>query len=117
METLTFYMGRASSLSIDLYRQGDEDPAPVLVEEGVVTRAMLRFGDYCLDTEVVEHADIFALNDDKTTVIVKGGLMDNLRAGGYRGHLTVFDALNPEGFPWEEFQIVVKKWPTCPVGP
>jgi len=115
METLTFYIGRANTANIALMRQGVDDAAPVPVEDNVVTRAVLKFGPHCLDTDDAE--DFFQLTEEETVLAVQGGLIPDLVRNDYSGYLTVFDALSLVGISWEKFKIRALDWPICPEEP
>ena len=115
METLTFYIGRDNITQIKLQLKTVDDSDFVDVADGVVLQAVLKFGDYCLDTDVVDHADYISLTEDETVVSIKGGLIPELVKGSYTGYLTIYDAESTDGISWQSFRIRVREWPVCPV--
>jgi ABC-type antimicrobial peptide transport system ATPase subunit len=103
MSQITAFIGRANSHKITLLQ--NKAPVPA----NVVERAVLRFGDYCLDTD-----DLSMLFEDNNTALrVKIGLTPLLVAGNYAGVLTVYDAAAVEGLAWDEIKIAVKVWRDC----
>ena len=111
MDKLTFYLGRNNSKTIGLYRQDEDDPAPILVPINTVTSVQLKFGPHCLDTEV--DTTIFTLINDATAIKVIGGQLADLTPGEWVGQLTVFDGLNPDGLAWVDLAVEVVSWPIC----
>lgn len=104
-ETLTIYMGRDNKEIFELQQDG------VVVTADAVTRAILRFGDYCLDTESDEEIE---LTTNAQRVEIAAGTIEGLSEGVYYGVLTVFDLMSAEnGFAWESFNVHVRYWPIC----
>lgn len=83
------------------------------VAEGAVTRAILRFGAYCLDSDDSEHE--IELAQGATAVNVRIGLVPDIEPGTYHGHLTVYDSEHPNGIAWEYVRVKVEPWGVCPV--
>lgn len=109
MKTITFYAGTANKTELTLKANGS------VVGDDLLTRAMLKFGPYCLDTAEAGHADMFAFTDNATKLSVKAGLLDGIQAGTYVGMLTLFDAASgTDGLAWEQFPVVIKPWSKCP---
>jgi len=109
MATITFYAGTANKVKLTIKVNGS------VVAGDLLTRAMLRFGPYCLDTDNVEHEDIFTFTDDATKLEVKAGLLDGIQAGFYDGMLSIFDAASgTDGLACERFIVVIESWSKCP---
>jgi len=115
MEKLRFFIGRDNITNVKLQLKTVDDTDFVDVDDGVVLRAVLKFGSYCLDTDEEEHADFFSLADDETVVSIKGGLIPNLVKGDYTAYLTIYDAVAEDGISWQSFRIQARDWPICPV--
>lgn len=83
------------------------------VPQSAVTRAVFRFGDWCLDTS--EPGDPIELIDSATRVQMRLGLVQDIAPGIYPGRLTVFDAQSANGIAWGEsvIHVIVEDWPTC----
>jgi hypothetical protein len=109
MDLINAYIGRNNYAELELMQDG------VTVEEGAVTRAVLRFGSFCLDTEEVEHADWIELNEDATKITLHLGLVTDLKPGRYNASLTLYDAASTKGIAWTTFVIRARSWPVCPV--
>jgi len=109
--TLTAYIGRDNEDRLELLQDG------VLVAASAVTKAVLKFGTFCLDTEV-DTDEIYFLTSDNQTLCLKIGIVTNLVAGAYSdGKITLFDAVNTNGLAWADLRISVKDWAVCPVVP
>lgn len=107
--TLTAYIGRDNEARLELLQDG------VLVVASAVTKAVLKFGTFCLDTEV-DTDEIYFLTSNNQTLCLKIGLLTGLVAGNYSdGKLTLFDAVNTNGLAWVDLTISVKDWSVCPV--
>lgn len=115
MKTITFYEGMANAVTLTLMYQGVDDPELQVVPDDSITRAMLSFGDYCLDTDEVGDADMIYFSDNNTRLILKAGLISSIVVGTYVGYLTLFDAVAVDGIAWQEFKVEVKEWDKCPV--
>jgi hypothetical protein len=82
---LIAYIGRDNEDRLELLQDG------VPVVAGAITGAVLRFGDYCLDTDDDPTLAYF-LDSDNQTVCFKLGLITGLVTGKYKnGTLTLFD--------------------------
>lgn len=115
MNPLIFYIGRMNAYILTLKAQGENDVAPVTITGGIAARAVFSFGDYCIDTDNIAHADILSFNNAKTKLILKGGLISNLVVGQYQeAFLTVYDDDNPLGIAWFKIPVIVEPWETCP---
>lgn len=104
-ETLTIYLGRDNREVFELQQDG------VVVTALSVTRAVLRFGGYVLDTEDDEDVAM-ALTTSNQRVEIFAGKLSGLIEGVYHGTLTVFDTMSADnGFAWETFNVHVRDWP------
>jgi hypothetical protein len=113
--TLNAYVGRDFDeiILLEYLPVGGSDYETVPID--TVTRAVFRFGDYCIDTDEVEHADLISLTENATQVEMKIGMISGLVQGTYKGWLTIFDAVNTNGIPWQLCKVQVWPWPICPV--
>ena len=102
---VTAYMGRVNEDQFELVQDGK------IVDPGVVTRAVLKFGEHCIDTDV--DTTIISLDDDAQVVKMTLGLIEDLSEGSYVGKLTIYDAVAVKGFAWYTFNITVKSWEVC----
>jgi len=104
---LKVYKGRENVAHIVLKLNGQ--PIPPFTAK----RAVLRFGPYCLDTDV--DTDIISMVDDGVKVRVRLGLLPDLSIedSPYIGFLTVFDDSSKEGLAWDRFKITVVPWGVC----
>ena len=103
------YIGRANARTIELTQGG------ATVTENAVTRAVLRLGDNCLDTDV--SADPFELRNNATELYMQLGLWEHAVEGTVTGHLTIYDALATEGLAWPEGETITvtfHSWEACP---
>lgn len=104
---LTAYIGRGNEEKLDLLEDG------AVVDAYAVTRAVLRFGDYCLDTDDVGDEDLIALNANGQELSLHLGLIPGLEAGRYSGFLTLYDHVATDGIAWAQIDIVVDEWTAC----
>ena len=104
MATLYAWVGRANRQRLQLLQDGSS------VTSGAVTRAVFKFGDYCLDTD---EADPIALVDGATVVEMQLGLVSGLRRGTIPGKLTIYDNINTNGIAWGDSLVVVEPWDVC----
>ena len=107
------YIGRDNITAHDLKYMPKGETSFVPVPDNTITRAVLRFGPFCLDTNVAEHADIFYLSNNNTTIEMKLGRVTDLTTGTYYAYLTIYDANHPEGISWANFRIRVQSWLVC----
>ena len=105
MSLLRAYIGRDNVQRLELRQDGE------LVAENAVTRAQFRFGPFCIDTDEV--ADPIELTDSATVVEMQLGRVEGASPGLLEGHLTVYDAVHPEGIGWQSFMVLVERWPAC----
>jgi len=106
MQVLTAYIGRDNEEALQLLQDG------ALVAEYAVTRAVFKFGTYCLDTAV--DTDIFYFDDNHQILYLKLGLINDIVAGIHRdGQLTLFDSSTTIGYAWDSFIVSVQNWPVC----
>jgi len=110
---IVVHIGRDNITAYDLEYMPKGETSFVPVPDDTITRAVLRFGPFCLDTNVTGHADIFYLSNSNTTVEMKLGKVANLTTGAYYAYLTIYDANHPNGIPWANFNISVQSWPVC----
>ena len=103
--SLSVWIGRDNRQRLRLLQDGE------VVTEDAVARAQLRFGNYCIDTDATD--DPIQLVDSATVVEMQLGLVPGLRAGLYRGQLTVFDNEAINGIAWQAVEISVNTWPVC----
>ena len=113
MAKMTVKIGRDNIISIDLEYQPSGEAAFVSVPENTVTRAVFRFGEHCLDTEL--HPDEIWLDDNATVVRMKPGKITGLSAHQTTGYLTLFSADYEDGKGWEDYKVDAVEWPVCPV--
>jgi hypothetical protein len=107
MEILYAYIGRDNEERLELKQAG------ALVTAGAVTRAVLKFCSFCLDTDV-DADEIYFLDSDNQTLCMKLGLVDDMAVGAYRdGKLTIYDAANTEGIAWADIGVVSLAWDVC----
>lgn len=104
MTTLTVYIGRDNTDSLQLKKNG------VVVGNNIATRAQLHFGDFCLDTATDTN---IRLATNATVVEMEIGLTPSLVAGRYDGDLTIYDAVNTHGIAWANLTIDVVNWDVC----
>lgn len=101
------YQHRGNSIRLVLQQDGQP------VDEGAVTRAIFRFGDYCLDTNG-DGSDFINLVENGTKVELFLGLVPGLAVGTYSGFLTIYDADSPDGLACgEKVRVKVQEWKTC----
>ena len=112
LEILQAYIGRDFEEVLLLELQPVGGTAFETVSVDTVTRAIFRFGDYCIDTE--DLVPLISLEENATRVEMKLGQITGLVAGKYTGYLTIYDATNTNGLPWEKLTVVVWPWPVCP---
>lgn len=108
MTVLTAYIGRDNEDKIQLLQDS------VVVTAGVVTRAVFKFGDYCIDTEI--DTDVIYFDDsDNQVLCLKLGLIDDLSplSGTISGQLTLFDNTNTNGIAWVLVPVLIKTWTLC----
>jgi hypothetical protein len=105
MTTLRAWVGRANRQRLQLLQDG------VAVADGAVTRAVLKFGDYCLDTD--EAGDPIELVDDATVVELQLGLVSGIAPMTATGRLTVYDNVHTQGIAWQEVLIDIGTWAVC----
>jgi len=104
MELLTAYIGRDNEERLQLLQDGS------LVNAGAVTRAVFKFGDYCLDTDVDSDVIYFA-DSDNQVLCLKLGLVDDIVAGVYRNEkITIYDAVNIYGIAWAKVNVKINSW-------
>ena len=108
-EIMNIYIGRDNVEVFELQQDA------LVVAEDAVTRAVLRFGGYCLDSDSDEEIE---LTTSAQRVEIQAGLMTGLVAGVYPGMLTIFDAASEtNGLAWQAFNVRVREWDVCPVVP
>jgi len=106
---LTAYIGRDNEERLELLQDG------VLVTASAVTRAVLKFGSFCLDTDV-DTDEFYFLDSNNQVLCLKIGLLTGLAAKNYfDGKLTLFDNSNPEGLAWTNIHITVFNWNICSI--
>ena len=103
---MNIYINRDNKTIFNLLQDGEA------VTANTITRAVFRFGDFCVDTNVA--GDPIELIENATKVQVQAGLIPGLVEGGYEGKLTIFDTLSDNGFAWgRAVKIKVILWPIC----
>ena len=107
------HIGRDNITAYDLEYMPKGETSFVPVPDNTITRAVIRFGPFCLDTNVAGHADIFYLSNNNKTIEMRLGRVTDLRIGTYYAYLTIYDANHPNGIPWANFRIRVRLWPVC----
>lgn len=103
------YIGRANARTIELTQGG------ATVPESTITRAVLRLGANCLDTD--SPTDPFELQSNATELYLQLGLWEHAAEGTVTGHLTIYDALATEGLAWPEgetISVTFHAWEACP---
>lgn len=113
MEQIIAYIGRDNTQTVLLEYKPKGSIAYETVPINTVTRAILRFGDYCLDTDDADPK--FELTENETELAMQLGMVPNLVAGNYIGKLTIYDGTHPEGIPWQAYEIWVENWDVCPI--
>ncbi len=105
---LMAYISRGNTEKLELTQNGK------VVPKNAVTRAVFKFGNYCIDTNV-DSAEIIELINDAQVVQMRLGLVPKLVPGAYRrGTLTLFDALTPvHGKAWIRADVRAQYWPIC----
>ncbi len=100
------YISRGNVTIFLLKQDGQE------VVGGAVTRAIFRFGEYCIDTDNPHHP--ISLIDNSKAVRMQLGLVNNLQIGRAIGRLTIYDTVVTEGIAWgESVKINIQEWKTC----
>jgi hypothetical protein len=107
MATATAYIGRNNETKYEILTND------ALVTAQTVTRAILKFSSFCIDSDVDD--DLIYFEDaDNQVLCMRLGMIENLRPGTYEnGMLTLFDAANPNGIAWSKIAITVLSWPVC----
>ena len=105
MITVNAFVGRSNRQRLQLLQDGEP------VAPGAITRAVLRFSTYCLDTAVGN--DPIALVDDATVVETQIGLLTDLEPVIATGTVTIYDNLAVDGIAWQRVLVNVKPWETC----
>ena len=100
------YIGRANAIVREL--QAQDAPIDAATADAI-TRVVLRFGPYCIDSDVA--GDPISYADGRVTLQL--GLVPGLEQGVYTARMTVYDAANPEGLAWGEFRVRVLPWEAC----
>jgi len=99
----TVYKDRDNEERIELLQDG------VLVTAGAVTRAVLKFGTFVLDTD--DDSEIYFLDSDNQVLCFQLGKLTGLVAKNYfDGKLTIFDNTNTSGLAWANIHITVFNW-------
>lgn len=106
-DRLKVYKGRDNVAHLVL-KLNDE-----VIDPDVATRAVLRFGPYCVDTDV--DTDLITLVDQATRLEMRLGMIPDLQTRDcpYRAYLTVYDAASANGLAWDDFRILVEQWAIC----
>ena len=108
MSTLLYgYIDRDNIEKLALLQDG------VAVTAGAVTKAVLKFGDYCINTDD-DSDQIYFLDSDNQTVCIKLGQIDSITVGRYEGTMTIYDSEAVNGLAWVEVEINVYEWDVCP---
>ena len=84
-------------------------PALTDDQKAAVTRVQIVIGDVCLDTDNAAHP----ISYSDGVVSAQIGLASGLVPGFYTARLVVFDAANPNGKAWGEFEATVQTWESC----
>jgi len=104
---LMAYINRGNTEKLELIQDNQR------VTANAVTRAVFRFGVYCLDTEV-DNAELIELIDNAQVLRLRLGLVPNLIAGTYKkGTLTLYDELTEHGKAWIRADVRAELWPVC----
>jgi hypothetical protein len=112
MTTLQAYIGRDFEEIVLLEYKPVGESDYETIPDDTATQAIFRFGAYCIDTD--DDEPLIEFQDSNTKVAMKLGLIDELKAGQYTGYLTIYDATNTNGLPWEKISVRVWPWPICP---
>ena len=109
MTTILYgYINRDNIEKLALLQDG------VAVTAGAVTKAVLKFGDYCINTDD-DSDQIYFLDSDNQTVCVKIGQISSIAVGRYEGILTIYDSTAVNGLAWVEVEVNVYEWAVCPI--
>ena len=100
------YIDRDNEEQIQLLQDG------ALVVASAVTKAMLRFGEYCIDTAVDTDVIYFA-DSDNQVLCFKLGQVEDIATGKYKGQITIFDAEADDGLAWDSVVVRILEWPVC----
>lgn len=104
-EELRAYLTRDNVIRRQLLVDGS------VVTEGAVTRAVLKVGDICIDTDVA--ADPIELVNTGTVVEFQLGQVLGLTKGVRSAVLYIYDAEHPEGLWWESYRVRVEDGAGC----
>ena len=88
------FIGTENERIIDLIQGG------ALVTENTVTKAVIKLGINCLDTD--SSTDPIELGDNNTKLYLKLGLWEHATVGTVEGFLVLYDAAAPQGIAWPE---------------
>lgn len=103
MRTLKAYIGRSNTETLDIMEDGS------VIDASVIQRAVLRFGNYVLDTDTDDEIE---LDNNNTRINLQLGLVSDLEAGTYDAYLTLYDSESTEhGLAWVSFEIEAEEWP------
>jgi hypothetical protein len=103
---LTAYVGRANDTDLTILIDDET------IQAGLITRAQLRLGAYCIDTDVL--GDPIELKESATVVSVQLGLIPGLLPDEQHiAQLTVYTATHPQGVAVETGTIITRAWPVC----
>lgn len=97
-EVIVVKMGRDNQAQYQITQ--DEENVP----EGAVTRAILQFGSWRLDTDSDPGISVSLAG----VLTVTPGHIPDLAPGLYRGSLVIFDAASSDGIEWGKFVVIVE---------
>jgi len=107
---LITYTGMSNENRLELVQDG------VLVVASAITGAILKFGDYCVDTDNDPDNIYFLSGSDNQILCFRLGLIPDIVSGRYRaGMLTLVEAGDIFYDAWSSVDIWVKPWSVCPV--
>ena len=106
MSLETVYIGRANVIRRTLQEDGEDLGA---AEQNAITRVMVAFGPYCVDTNEATDPISYASG----VVEMQLGLLSGIAEGQHDALITAFDAATPEGYAWGRFEVSIEPWPVC----
>ena len=85
----------------------------VAVIAGAVTKAVLKFGDYCIDT-ADDSDQIYFTDSNNQAISIKLGRINSIAVGRYSGTLTIYDSEAVNGLAWIRVEVKIYAWAVCP---
>lgn len=103
IQSVRAWIGRDNA---EVYRlTQDREP----VQPGAVTRVVVRFGGYCLDSATDDVIEV----DAEGILTVRFGQVEGLERGGYLGQIIVYDAPAEDGIMWQSIYVIAEESDAC----